>query len=56
MAESYGILQEPLTGLTLQQFLATHCHLSHADPPLLLSHATSPTLPSLVFCQATGVG
>jgi hypothetical protein len=25
MAESYGILQEPLTGLTLQQFLATHC-------------------------------
>jgi hypothetical protein len=25
MAESYGILQEPLTALTLQQFLATHC-------------------------------
>lgn len=25
MAESYGILQEPLTGLTLAQFLAMHC-------------------------------
>lgn len=25
LAESYGILQEPLTGLTLAQFLAMHC-------------------------------
>lgn len=25
LAESYGILQEPLTGLSLGQFLAMHC-------------------------------
>jgi hypothetical protein len=25
LAESYGILQEPLTGLTLFQFLSMHC-------------------------------
>ena len=25
LAEAYGLLQEPLTGLSLQQFLAMHC-------------------------------